>query len=73
MLAFWLGTIPALAASGSVLPRLAAPILRRAPYAGGVLIVVVGVVMILTRTTGMARAATPDDPDAALPRCCHAP
>ena len=74
MVAFWLGTLPALVALGAGLGYLSAPILRLVPQMGAVLVVLVGLFTVLQRapinaTAGEARANR--DPVGQAP--CHDP
>lgn len=83
MVAFWLGTLPALLGLGAGLQRLAAPLRRRLPLLASLLLVVMGVLALSSRVElpgKMVRAARAEDlaaateqvkalPDAPKP-CC---
>lgn len=73
MLAFGLGTIPALLLVSLGASRLAAPLVARVPTLAGLLIITAGFVTLWTRTPALATPHTPDASTqaASLPSCCH--
>ncbi|GJQ28131.1 MAG: hypothetical protein HBSAPP03_00150 [Phycisphaerae bacterium] len=68
MLAFLIGTIPALTLTGAGLSRLLAPVLRHAPAAAGLFIIAAGVYLLTVRLP----ALVPHDQASAV-ETCHAP
>jgi len=62
MAAFWLGTLPVLAALGFGIQSLAGPLRRHMPLATSVLLVAVGLWTLLGRMTAPAMAAAPRPP-----------
>ncbi len=51
MVAFWLGTVPALLGAGALLSRMSAGLRRRAPVFAGVVLIVVGLVNVTRRAS----------------------
>jgi sulfite exporter TauE/SafE len=56
MIAFWLGTVPALVAAGLGAQLLAAPLRRHVPAVTAVLLVALGIFAIVSRPASIARA-----------------